>query len=336
MSFNPGGTAGDMVRMIDIAERAGVSLGTVSAVLSGRGKSIRFSKEKAEKIRAIAREMNYIPNFSAKMLSGQSSHTLGVLVDSEDVAVRFEQLAAIEREAEQCGYRLLVAEAHRNPEKQLMNYRTLRQYGVDGVICHENSIHDELRGESGVVLYGAEPVEGFSTVCYDVRSGYAEALAAFEAEGRRNVALAIREQPEFDSIRARRRAFRELCPHGQIYALPEADCDMREAAEKLVRTFIRPREIDAVILQNDVWALALLFELLHCGVRVPEEISLVGQDNSQFCRCTRPALSTIDSNLNGLGKAVMESMLERIAEPDAPLRAVSVGTWLIRRETTLG
>ena len=198
MSFNPGGTAGDMVRMIDIAERAGVSLGTVSAVLSGRGKSIRFSKEKAEKIRAIAREMNYIPNFSAKMLSGQSSHTLGVLVDSEDVAVRFEQLAAIEREAEQCGYRLLVAEAHRNPEKQLMNYRTLRQYGVDGVICHVNSIHDELRGESGVVLYGAEPVEGFSTVCYDVRSGYAEALAAFEAEGRRNVALAIREQPEFD------------------------------------------------------------------------------------------------------------------------------------------
>ncbi len=124
-----------MVRLIDIAERAGVSLETVSAVLSGRGNSIRFSKEKAEKIRAIAREMNYIPNFSAKMLSGQSSHTLGVLIDSGDVAVRYEQLAAIDQAAERRGYRLLIAEAHANAEKLLLNHRTLLQYGVDGVIC---------------------------------------------------------------------------------------------------------------------------------------------------------------------------------------------------------
>lgn len=123
-----------MVRLIDIAQRAGVSQGTVSAVLSGRGRNIRVSKEKAEKIRSIAREMNYIPNFSAKMLSGQSSHTLGVLI----------------------------AEAHANAEKQLLNYRTLLQYGVDGVICHANSVHESLRHEKNVVLYGAEEFEGIS------------------------------------------------------------------------------------------------------------------------------------------------------------------------------
>ena len=71
-----------MVRLADIAKRAGVSQGTVSAVLSGGTKgNIRVSPEKRERILAIAKEMKYIPNFSAQKLSGQSSHTIGVLVD---------------------------------------------------------------------------------------------------------------------------------------------------------------------------------------------------------------------------------------------------------------
>lgn len=330
-----------MVRLIDIAERAGVSLGTVSAVLSGRGHSIRFSKEKAEKIRAIAREMNYIPNFSAKMLSGQASHTLGVLIDSEDVAVRFEQLAAIDRAAEQRGYRLLIAEAHANSEKQLLNYRTLLQYGVDGVICHANSVHESLRQEKNVVLYGAEPFEGIPSVYYDIEAGYREALAQFRLEGRKRPALAFFAATRHDSIRARHRAFRNLEQEfsGGLHILekrenPSAD-DLRPVVEQLVEQKILPRKIDALILQNDLLTLALLFELQRRGIRVPEEISIVGQDNSAFCRCTRPALSTIDSNLDGLGNAVMELMLERLEHPELPIRSIGVPTWLVKRETTL-
>lgn len=330
-----------MVRLIDIAERAGVSLGTVSAVLSGRGNSIRFSKEKAEKIRAIAREMNYIPNFSAKMLSGQSSHTLGVLIDSEDVAVRFEQLAAIDRAAERHGYRLLIAEAHANAEKQLLNYRTLLQYGVDGVICHANSVHESLQQEKNVVLYGAEPFDGIPSVYYDIEAGYREALAQFEAEGRKFPALALFSETRHDSVRARHRAFRHLEKKfsGGLHILEKResvpDAGLRNAMEKLVEEQILPRRIDALILQNDLMALALLFELQRRGIRVPEEIALVGQDNSVFCCCARPALSTIDSNLDGLGNAVMELMLERLEHPKRSIRSIGVSTWLVKRETTL-
>lgn len=147
-----------MVRLKDVAERAGVSLGAASVVLSGgRTKSIRVSAEKRERILAAAREMNYIPNFSAQMLCGFSSHTLGVLIDSEDAFVRFRQLAAIEREADRRGYRLLIAETHENPDKQLRNCRTLFQYGVDAVICHANSIESELfvSGEDHFLRGGA-------------------------------------------------------------------------------------------------------------------------------------------------------------------------------------
>ena len=330
-----------MVRLIDIAQRAGVSQGTVSAVLSGRGRNIRVSKEKAEKIRSIAREMNYIPNFSAKMLSGQSSHTLGVLIDSEDVAVRFEQLAAIDRAAERHGYRLLIAEAHANAEKQLLNYRTLLQYGVDGVICHANSVHESLRYEKNVVLYGAEEFEGIPSVYYDIEAGYREALDHFRQEGRVRPALAFFGATCHDSIRARYRAFRNLEPEfsGGLHVMEKkgdtAAMDLRSAVEQLTSQQILPRKIDAVILQNDLLALALLFELQRRGIQVPEDVSIVGQDNAAFCCCTRPALSTIDSNLDGLGNAVMELMLERLEHPERPIRSIGVPTWLVQRETTL-
>ena len=314
-----------MVRLIDIAQRAGVSQGTVSAVLSGRGRNIRVSKEKAEKIRSIAREMNYIPNFSAKMLSGQSSHTLGVLIDSEDVAVRFEQLAAIDRAAERHGYRLLIAETHANAEKQLLNYRTLLQYGVDGVICHANCVHESLRHEKNVVLYGAEEFEGIPSVYYDIEAGYREALDHFRQEGRVRPALAFFGATCHDS--------------GGLHVMEKkgdtAAMDLRSAVEQLTSQQILPRKIDAVILQNDLLALALLFELQRRGIQVPEDVSIVGQDNAAFCCCTRPALSTIDSNLDGLGNAVMELMLERLEHPERPIRSIGVPTWLVQRETTL-
>ena len=329
-----------MVRLIDIAERAGVSLGTVSAVLSGRGNSIRFSKEKAEKIRAIAREMNYIPNFSARMLSGQSSHTLGVLIDSGDVAVRYEQLAAIDQAAERHGYRLLIAEAHANTEKLLLNYRTLLQYKVDGVICHANSVHESLRSEKNVVFFGAEPFDGIPSVYYDIEAGYRDALAQFRAEGRRFPALVLPKEVERDSMRARHRAFRNLEEEftGGLFILngrkSEAS-DVRAEIGALIDEVLLPKKIDALIMQNDLLALSLLFELQLRGILVPQAISVVGQDNSPFCNYTRPALSTIDSNLDGLGNVVMELMLERLEHPELPIRSVDIPTLLVKRDTCL-
>ena len=329
-----------MVRLIDIAERAGVSPGTVSAVLSGRGNSIRFSKEKAEKIRAIAREMNYIPNFSAKMLSGQSSHTLGVLIDSGDVAVRYEQLAAIDQAAERRGYRLLIAEAHANAEKLLLNHRTLLQYGVDGVICHANSVHESLRTEKNVVFYGAEPFDGIPAVYYDIEAGYRQALAQFRQEGRKRPALVMSWDIKRDSIRARHRAFHNLEDElsGGLFTLnwgKACSSDVRAEIGTLIDEVLLPKKIDALIMQNDLLALSLLFELQLRGIPVPQAISVVGQDNSPFCNYTRPALSTIDSNLDGLGNAVMELMLERLEHPELPIRSVGIPTLLVNRDTTL-
>lgn len=329
-----------MVRLADIAKKAGVSQGTVSAVLSGGTKgNIRVSAEKRERILAIAKEMNYIPNFSAQKLSGQSSHTLGVLVDSEDAAVRFRQLAAIEREADRRGYRILVAETHDNPEKLVLACRTLFQYGVDAVISPANDASEELKKLGRIVFYGGEAVDGYPSVYSDVSSGYAEAAALFAREKRKNPALLLSENYEaYDSLRARRAAFLSLFPgmEANILALPSLSGTMEEKRRIFasIAELVTARGFDALLLQNDFCGLSLCSELLRRGKKIPEEISLIGQDNAEFCTCVYPALSTIDPNLESFAEAVVELALERIRDSKSPVRTIAVPTRLIKRETT--
>ena len=329
-----------MVRLADIAKRAGVSQGTVSAVLSGGTKgNIRVSPEKRERILAIAKEMKYIPNFSAQKLSGQSSHTIGVLVDSEDAAVRFRQLAAIEREADRRGYRILVAETHDNPEKLLLACRTLFQYGVDAVVSPANDASEELKKLGRIVFYGGEAVDGYPSVYSDIASGYAEAAAQFACEKRKNPALLLAENYEaYDTLRARRSAFLSLFPalEANILSLPPLP-DSTEEKRRIFASIaeqVIARGFDALLLQNDFCALSLCSELLRRGKKIPEEISLVGQDNAEFCSCVYPALSTIDSNLELFAEAVVELALERMRNPESLVRSIAVPAKLIKREST--
>ena len=94
------------------------------------------------------------------------------------------------------------------------------------------------------------------------------------------------------------------------------------------------RGFDALLLQNDFCALSLCSELLRRGKKIPEEISLVGQDNAEFCSCVYPALSTIDSNLELFAEAVVELALERMRNPESPVRSIAVPAKLIKREST--
>ena len=143
----------------------------------------------------------------------------------------------------------------------------------------------------------------------------------------------------YDSVRARRGAFLAHFPDAgdRLYQLRLTDdhrSDIRNSMAELLEQQLLPAGINAVILQNDSWCLALAAEATRCGLKVPADLALIGQDNSLFCACNRPALSSIDSNLQALGEAVLELMLERIAQADVPVRSIAVPTKLVLREST--
>ena len=124
----------EKARLSDIAKLAGVSKAAAGKVLNGGRTQIRVSEETRQRILAAAKQLHYQPNMAASILAGGQSRIIGVMIDSRAADSQYRILAEIENEAGKHGYRLLIAQAHDDPEKILDSYHSLKQNGVDGII----------------------------------------------------------------------------------------------------------------------------------------------------------------------------------------------------------
>ena len=97
--------------------------------------------------------------------------------------------------------------------------------------------------------------------------------------------------------------------------------------------FVVPRKIDAIIFQKDVFAVALLSILPGYGIRVPDDLAIIGQDNDFFGRCVTPALTTIDTNITQLARTIVDTLHELIENPEKERSSIAIPTTLITRET---
>ena len=332
-----------MVRLIDIAREANVTVPVVSTVLNeryGKKGTIRVSGSLRARILEIADRLGYTPNIMARVLRGKASGLIGVMLDSGDMEIRFRQLDAFEKYCAAMNYNLLITGAHNNPERFLKNCHMLLQHRVDGILCHRNVFHEELRNNPKVVVFGAEPLSGMTSLVYRIDTAYEAAARLFAREKRLRTALLISDMETYDSIPARRHAFQAcfgkaapvftVACQDENYSLPS-----KSKIQKLLKCVFLPQKIDSVIVQNDLWALLLCEQARIAGIRIPQQLSVVGQDNSAFTVCSEPEISTIDPNLTEFGKAAFDLLLKRINAPETPPETVEVDTILIERGTTM-
>lgn len=330
-----------MVRLVDIAKEANVTVPVVSTVLNerdGKKGTIRVSDPLRRMILEIADRLGYTPNVMARILKGKASGLIGVMLDSGDVEVRFRQLDAFEKYCDKKGYYLLITETPTGSDRNLSNYGMLLQYRVDGILCHRNVFHESFQNNHKVVVFGAEPLKGMTSLYYCIGTAYQAAARLLTKEKRHCTALLISGRMVHDSILARLHAFRahfgEKAPVFTIKSEHEVQPPISFQLNELLRNKLIPGKIDSVIMQNDLWALSFCEQARLLGVKIPEQIFVIGQDNSAFTTCYEPNITTIDSNLAEFGQAAFELLVERIAAPDAPPKTVKIDTILIERGTT--
>ena len=334
-------------RLSDVAKEAGVSITTVARVLSGSGRNIRVSQERAAAIRAIAERLNYQPNINARALAGQSTRILGVLIDSEAPVTVFRALRWIEREANERGYRLMIGEGHNNLENLRDSYQMFCQHGVDGVIIMAHEYGDAnadlsayFRPDARTIFIGRPKLKDASYVLLDREAGIREAVRTLWERGRRRIGL-VTDSAGFSSVRQRPNAYRETAAEYEleelIYRIPSsADAvQIRRQAVKLVDDFVLPARLDGLIAHNDSYAIALLSELHLAGLEVPRQLSLVGNDNDDICECLAPTLSSIDESSEIVARQAVRMLLDSIkdAERDYIARQVNVKTKLMVRNS---
>lgn len=324
-------------KLSDIARAAGVSPMTVSRVLNGRGGA---GPETSERIKQIAHELRYRPNALARGLKSDKSGIVGVIVP--DIANPFfpEIIRGIENVALQHGYNLLLCNVVESPDREIDLMRILESQRVDGVIwCSarlpEKPLVKALQSFKAAVLVNrtVEP-QIAGSIMIDYRSGAADALKHLWNLGRRRIGVIAgpaASRGSMERLEGLRTVFADLGAEAvaTVYCTPDVNGGALASRELLEAH----GQVDGLICYNDLNAVGALQTCEALGIRVPDDLGIIGFDGIPLAEFVRPKLSTLHVDKYSIGQLGMRMLLERI-EGKFVQHSIVVRPQLIARNST--
>jgi LacI family transcriptional regulator len=303
----------------DVARLAGVSIGTASKALNGSG---RVSAETRATVVRVAKSINYRPNALAQSLHRARSMTVGILSTDSFGRFSFPIVAAIERRLADHGVAVFMCNATDDPARERRHVEQLLGKRVDGLVVtarridRREPIEPILRGLP--VVYVFSRVEHPDAFCLlpDDEGGAKLAVAHLAALGRQRIA-AITGPERFEAVRLRESGYRAGLGEAGLSALPVLHGPWSEAwgREAVQTLFSRPGVApDALFCASDQIARGAIGALREMGIAVPTDVAVVGFDNwDVMTEATLPPLTSIDMNLEALGREAGAALLEMIA-----------------------
>jgi LacI family transcriptional regulator len=302
----------------DVARLAGVSIGTVSKALNANG---RLSAETRAKVLKVAKAIDYRPNNLAQSLHRARSMTVGILSNDSFGRFAFPIVEALERRLFDQGIAVFMCNATDDPMRERRHIDQLLGKRVDGLVVtarradRRAPIEPAARGLP--VVYVFSQVENPDALCLlpDDEGGARLAVNHLAALGRKKIAH-ITGPERFEAVRLREVGWRKALAEAGLKADASdyrpgqwSEAWGREAAQSL---FARRRAMpDALFCGNDQIARGAVDALREMGLGVPDDVAVVGFDNwGVMVEAARPALTSVDMNLEALGREAGASLME--------------------------
>jgi DNA-binding LacI/PurR family transcriptional regulator len=318
-------------RIQDVAERAGVSTATVSLVLRDRPGP---SEATRDSVRAAAEELGYRPDRTASLLARRRSHLLGVVLDvtnpyQADLVMHLDEAAAVR------GLELVLATTTpRRDEREAV--ATLRDFRCEALVLIGPSGSagwlDGLEAEGPVVVIGR--AAGADSVLADHAAELEQAVGHLVDRGHQ--AIGYLDGPRGPIATARRRGYRSAMRRHGLEArhrvLPGGDTEAAglEAGRTLLELEDRP---SAVVAFNDRCALGVREVVVQAGLSVPDDLALVGIDDSPLARLATVALTSVSQDPEAQATAAVEAVVRRL-DGLPPAGAVVLPPHLVLRGST--
>ncbi len=309
-----------MVRLKDIAQRAGVSIMTVSKALRGEPD---VSPATRARIKALAQQMGYVPDSAAQGLRSRTSKTLGVIISSITNPIYARIVRAIEEHAHEAGYDLFISQTHNNTEREEVCIRRLMARRVDGLLISpvyriepEARVYQELlTGGTPTVLIGppAPFCSAFPSVSSDdARASYAATKHLLDLGHKRIAFFTGRLVAPWaqERLEGYRRALREANLDVDERLVFTAGSTIEDGVKSGLQLLNENCHATAVQAVNDLVAVGCANAFLHQGLQIPRDISLVGFGNIRVSEHFRVPLTTIRQPKFQLGVAAMETMFK--------------------------
>ncbi|HID57153.1 TPA: LacI family transcriptional regulator [Candidatus Poribacteria bacterium] len=321
-----------------IAEKAGVSINTASRALNGKPD---VSPETRERVLRIASELHYIPNRFARGLRSSFTGTIGVVVT--DIANPFfgALVKGIEESATEKGYSIILCDTDEQTGREKAAIQLMFQEQVDGVLLtpvqEELTVVRSLKKQGfPFVLLGRyfEELQTDYVVTDDFKGGVLATEHLIE-QGCRRI-IHIQGPPYISSAKERLKGYLEtLRRHGiSGEALVTEPAITMEDGYRITGRVIRELKPDGIFAFSDFVALGVLRALREEGLRVPEDVALVGYDDVDFASYLMPPLSTVRIPKEELGRVSLDLLCKRIrGELDEPAE-VKLDVELIVRDSS--
>jgi DNA-binding LacI/PurR family transcriptional regulator len=329
--------AGRPPTIIDVAQRAGVSKSVVSRVLTGAD---TVSQGARAAVLAAAEELGYRPNAVARSLARRRSSHVGVMVSDLHNLFFAEILDGISAVAAEAGYRMLIATGNRAPQAEAEALASLLELRSDGVILLGPRLDATTLGRASrefpLALVGSvHRLPGVDSVANDDLLGARLAVEHLAALGHRRIAHVDGGDGAGSAERRAgyETAMRQLGLEGdvRVAAGDFTEEGGYEGAARLLRAGPRPT---AIFASNDMAAIGVLEAVEEAGLRVPQDVSLVGYDNTALAALRHISLTTIHQPRREIGEMAMKALLRRVDRPAARARRVVLEPHLVVRSTT--
>ncbi len=331
------------MNIYDVSEKANVSIATVSRVINGNP---NVSEKTRKRVLEVMDELGYTPNVFARSLGLNTMKTIGIMcADSSDPWLA-SAIYYLEQELDSHGYGSILCCSGYLPETKKKYLELLRSKRVDAIILAGSHYVEAAARDNEYLLEAAKEIpimlvnghlEGhqiYSTVCDDsgavcsaatdlIKSGHQSILYLYAGNSYSSIqkmegykkALSIAGLP-----------FREemtlLCPKD-----PDDTQQLIEHAADSGLVF------DAVLAAEDIMAVGAVKYANKHGIKIPQDLSIIGYNNSILCRCTNPEITSVDNKVEALCTTTVNTLMKVLANGNVPTKA-TISAELIKRGTT--
>lgn len=327
--------------MRDVAQRAGVSVSTVSHVVNN---SRAVSSEARVQVEQAMADLGYRPNALARSLRRQKTHSLGMIVPDNANPFFAEIARGIEDYGFDRGYSIILCNSDGNLQKQAAYVELLVERRVAGILfvaagVSTELVHDlQLQRLPLVVIDREVPGVAVDTVQTNHYQGGQLATEHLLTLGHRRIAC-IAAGSDLSPSAERVTGYRDtLAAHG----LPNdpdlvvlGDFQFESGYRATAQLLALPQPPTAVFACNDLMAVGCISAATALGLRVPDDLAVVGFDDIRLASFTNPPLTTIHQPKREIGRLAMEMLLARTNEPDAPPRRARLETRLVVRQSSV-
>jgi LacI family transcriptional regulator len=323
----------------NIAKEAGVSISVVSTILNGKENQKIFVGEKKKKeILELIGKYDYVPNKSARMLVSRRSNSIGIVFNS--LTPYFSKLLlSIYNEAEKYGFEVTSYITNNSPEREKKHFNAMKDGRIDGVILSAFSkgglerYREFASSKLKIVIIGPF-IEGVHGISFEEKEAGRSAAEHLLKKGCKRLCFFGGQE----NLSDRKEGFIEKVQETGLFPFVFTDANFldnfetdKKLAEKFLNTFPLP---DGVFATNDLAGIALLTEALRKGIKIPEDLAIIGMDNTEICEYTYPSLTSIDLEIEQRARLAVRKLVKLIKNEPLEKLHTLVPFKLVEREST--